>query len=462
VTSTGSAADFAALRDRVQSRVLSTMDAAIERLDWDASRLASWQRDGLRALLRHAVAHSPFHRDRLASIDVEHVDLGDLARLPVMTKSEMMADFDRVVTDPCLTRAALEDALARTTGDPVPLLGEYTAMSSGGSSGRRGVFVLDVAAQASFFTSLSRSLTRRLRTLGGPPPGGLHIAMVAASSATHATGAVPSWTAGDRLPFRFTPIPVTLPLPEIVERLNAAAAPALYGYPTMLARLAGERRAGRLRITPVAVTATSETLHPELRDEITDAFGVPVVDTFGSTEGLAGASAPGDDVLVFNSDVCIVELVDAGNRPVPPGVASDKVLVTNLANRVQPLIRYELTDRFERVEHGGTDGHLRARVHGRSDDVLHYDGVDIHPFVVRTVMAADARVLDYAVQQRPNGIDVSVVAEHDAALDLDGLRTQLAGALARAGLVAPEVAVCAGDALDRHAETGKARRFVPL
>jgi phenylacetate-coenzyme A ligase PaaK-like adenylate-forming protein len=158
--------------------------------------------------------------------------------------------------------------------------------------------------------------------------------------------------------------------------------------------------------------------------------------------------------------VCIVELVDAENRPVRPGAASDKVLVTNLANHVQPLIRYELTDRFERVEHDG-DGHLHARVHGRSDDVLHYDGVDIHPFVVRTVMTADARVVDYAVRQRPNGIDVSVVAEHDAALDLDVLRTRLAGALARAGLVAPEVSVRAVGALDRHAESGKARRFIP-
>lgn len=460
MTSTGTTTDFAALRDRVQARVLSTMDAAIERLDWDASRLASWQRDGLRTLLRHAVAHSPFHRDRLAGIDVEHFEIDDLARLPVMAKSEMMDEFDRVVTEPRLDRTTVEAALARTTDEPVPLLGEYTAMSSGGSSGRRGVFVLDVGAQASFFTSLSRSLTRRLRTLGGPPPGGLHIAMVAASSATHATGAVPWWTAGDRLPFRFTPVPVTLPLPEIVERLNAAAAHALYGYPTMLARLAHERRAGRLRVTPVAVTATSETLYPELRDEITDAFGVPVVDTFGSTEGLAGTSAPGDDVLVFNSDVCIVELVDAENRPVPPGVASDKVLVTNLANHVQPLIRYELTDRFERVEHEGTDGHLRARVHGRADEVLHYDGVDIHPFVVRTVMTADARVLDYAVRQVAQGIDVSVVAERD--VDVDALRVRLVDAITRAGLAAPEVAVRAVDSLGRHAETGKARRFVPL
>ena len=46
--------------------------------------------------------------------------------------------------------------------------------------------------------------------------------------------------------------------------------------------------------------------------------------------------------------MCIVELVDADNRPVPPGVPSARVLVTNLTNLTQPLIRYELNDVFVR------------------------------------------------------------------------------------------------------------------
>ena len=41
----------------------------------------------------------------------------------------------------------------------------------------------------------------------------------------------------------------------------------------------------------------------------------------------------------------VFEVVDADNRPVPPGTAGAKVLVTNLENRTLPLIRYELADR---------------------------------------------------------------------------------------------------------------------
>ena len=44
--------------------------------------------------------------------------------------------------------------------------------------------------------------------------------------------------------------------------------------------------------------------------------------------------------------------------PSPDGVASSKVLVTNLHNLTQPIIRYELTDRFTPA--GTSEGGARA------------------------------------------------------------------------------------------------------
>ena len=85
---------------------------------------------------------------------------------------------------------------------------------------------------------------------------------------------------------------------------------------------------------------------PRDRDTITGAFGVPVTNMFATTEGLVGHSEPGGDVLTFASDTCIAECADEANRPVAPGTPSAKVLVTNLHNLTQPLIRYELTDQF--------------------------------------------------------------------------------------------------------------------
>jgi phenylacetate-coenzyme A ligase PaaK-like adenylate-forming protein len=284
--------------------------------------------------------------------------------------------------------------------------------------------------------------------------------MVAAPSAVHATGFAAALTASDGWPARFELVPATLPLTQIVERLNALQPLMLNGYSSMLARLAREAQAGRLRIAPAQVTPSSETMPPETRSLITDAFRVPVLDMFACTEGLAGKTANGDVVFTFNTDTCIVELVDADNRPVPPGVPSAKVLVTNLTNLTQPLIRYELNDVFVRQPDAVGHGYLRARVQGRSDDVLRYETAEVHPIVIRSVMVKSPGVVDYQVHQTPSGINVFAVAAES--LDVDDLTLHLRRALADAGLAGAQVAVNRVEGLERQAASGKLRRFVPI
>ena len=156
-----------------------------------------------------------------------------------------------------------------------------------------GVFVFDQDAKAEFILSIIRSLLARLHATGGPPPGGLPMAMVGAASAVHATGAAAAETIGPDTPLRVLPVPVTLPWPRIVDRLNTLQAPCLIGYPSALARLAAEQRAHGLHIAPAVIISTGETLLPEARAEITAALGTPVINTFASTEGLINSSAPG-------------------------------------------------------------------------------------------------------------------------------------------------------------------------
>jgi phenylacetate-CoA ligase len=53
----------------------------------------------------------------------------------------------------------------------------------------------------------------------------------------------------------------------------------------------------------------------------------------------ARASAPRQPVITNAADSCLVELAGDRCRPVPPGVPSAEVLVTNLYNTALPLIR---------------------------------------------------------------------------------------------------------------------------
>jgi phenylacetate-CoA ligase len=453
----GGAPAIGDLRGRIQADISASLPAHFRRLGWAADQLRDWQRDRLRRLLTAAISRSAFHARRLAGIDPARFEVADLPSLPVMTKTEMMARFDELISDRALTREAAERALAATGEEPRPLPGGYLCMATGGSSGQRGIFAYDPASVAEFVCLLFRT---RLAALGAATTAAVPevtFAMVGAGSAVHGTSFVPSVLAGS--PIRFARVPVTLPVSQIADHLNRLQPQGLFGYPSVLARLAAEQRAGRLHIAPQLVNCTAETLQPQFRAAIRQAFGAPVFNTFATTEGLAGSSGPDDPFITLATDSCIVELVDARYRPVPPGTASAKVLITNLYNHLQPLIRYELNDSFTAQRPAASHGRLRVSVEGRADEILHYDHAHVHPLVLRSVLLTQPAVLDYQVQQTPRGAAVQVLLEHQA--DLAQLRDQLRTALTRAGLADPDVTVQAVTVLPRNPQTGKLRRVIP-
>jgi hypothetical protein len=73
-------------------------------------------------------------------------------------------------------------------------------------------------------------------------------------------------------PVRLIPAPATLPLAEIVARLNAAQPPALQCYASKLADVAREQLAGQLRIAPRSVTSISEELTAGLAETGSEAI----------------------------------------------------------------------------------------------------------------------------------------------------------------------------------------------
>jgi phenylacetate-CoA ligase len=203
----------------------------------------------------------------------------------------------------------------------------------------------------------------------------------------------------------------------------------------------------------------SEMISPGERTAIGDAFGVPVTDLFVSTEGLVGQSEPGLPVITFAGDTCIAECTDDAGDPVPDGVASAKVLVTNLHNLTLPLIRYELTDRFT-PDGLSAGGGLRAAVEGRSDDLFRYAEASVHPFVIGAVLLRDPAVREFQVRQTERGADIAAVT--DGAFDSGAVAAEIEDSLRQAGLISPHVGIGRAGTLDRDPLTGKARRFIPL
>jgi phenylacetate-CoA ligase len=446
------------VRERYGSLLPQRLPEHIARLRWSREQVAAHQRDELRRLLAYAIERSPYHARRLAGIDPDAFELADLASLPAMTKPDMMASFEDVVADHRVTRAMVDGYLHSATERNALLLDDYICLASGGSSGVRGVFVLRAETVPEMIGAVLRSSLARALQGGGPPPGGLVVGMAAAPTAMHATRACGSLMDGTL--GRVVHTPATLPLDEIVSRLNAGRPHILVSYPGILCALARERRAGRLDIAPVTIVSTGEQLTADVRGEVVDAFGIWITDSFGSSEGLFGSTEPGGEVFTFASDVAIVELVDEDGRPTPVGQSSARTLVTSLISHAQPVIRYDLGDSFIREPDAEEHGHLRARVAGRVDAMLAYGDLKVHPLTIRAELVRTPEVVEYQVRQTPAGAEIAVVAAES--LDAGELAGRVAQSLANAGLRDAQVQVRRVRALERDVHTGKVRRFIPL
>jgi phenylacetate-coenzyme A ligase PaaK-like adenylate-forming protein len=249
----------------------------------------------------------------------------------------------------------------------------------------------------------------------------------------------------------------------MVAGLNVAQPDFLVAYPSALHVLSVEARAGRLRIAPYQVLSCSEPLLPEIRAAAEEAWGVRVGNIWGMSEGGCAGVACEHARMHLSEDLVIVEPVDEQGRPVAPGERAAKVYLTNLFNRLLPLIRYEITDEVTILTEPcpcGSAHRCVADIQGRLDDVFVYDGRRVHPHVFRSALGRRSGVVEYQVKQTPRGAQIAVRCS--APVDIDGLRGEVELALACLGLERPVVEVSAVERLERDPGPAKLRRFVPL
>jgi phenylacetate-coenzyme A ligase PaaK-like adenylate-forming protein len=433
----------------------------IGRLDWSATRLAEHRQAELRRLVSTAQAASPWHRKRLAHVDLAALEEASLPALPVMTKDDLMTNFDEIVTDDRLRLDAVEDHLECLTGAGAYLFGRYRAVASSGSSGRRGVFVYDWDGWITAFLGTLRHIMRELAIW----PDAAHpplAAMVGSGTPTHMMYAAVRTFSTSRLATRA--FAVSQPADELVTGLNECQPDLLFGYTSSLSELAREAHAGRLRIAPRFVMASSEPLLPEIRVQLEQAWGVPVLNYYACSEAGAVAIAchRGGNGLHLADDLLIVEPVSTSGRAAAPGDRADKIYLTNLFNRTLPLIRYEITDELTMLDESckcGSGQRMIADPQGRLDDTFGYGDVTVHPHVFRSPLSRRRDIVEYQVKQTPQGALISAVCQ--GPVDLHDLEAELISRLTELGVPSPDVSAISVGTIPRH-EGGKLRRFVPL
>ncbi len=390
----------------------------------ERTKVAERQRARLAEAVAYARTHSPYYRELYRDLP-ERVE--DPTLLPVTSKKKLMARFDDWATD----REVTIEKVRRFIEDPSLIgekfLGKYLVATTAGTTGTPGIFVLDdrqfKAGRAGLrrafgdwltFWDFIKILPRGMRTAALHATGG-HFVSVATVTRMRRSSRVAARVIRD--------YSVHTAIPELVAELNRFRPALVAGYATVVSLLAGEREAGRLRINPVLLVVTAEGLAEQEYGRIARAFGAKVGNVWGSTEIAGVAYSCTEGWLHVIGDWALIEPVDADYRPTPPGEQSHTVLVTNLANRVQPILRYDLGDRIlARPDPCPCGNPLPAiRVTGRSGDVLRFskengEQVSIPPLALE--IDHPAVELSQIVQTSPASLRVRLLPA--AGADPDG------------------------------------------
>jgi phenylacetate-coenzyme A ligase PaaK-like adenylate-forming protein len=220
---------------------------------------------------------------------------------------------------------------------------------------------------------------------------------------------------------------------------------------------------------PSEIWTGGERLSIAQRAHITESFGCKLRDGYGASEFLSIAWDCECGALHVNTDWILLEAVDEAYAPVPPGVPSHTALLTNLANHVQPLIRYDLEDSITMLDRPCECGSVfpAIRVEGRCDDIVRLRSgagsqVTLLPLALTTVLEDEASVNRFQlVQVSPTGLVLRLdpnIVDGDA---IRRCRDSLGHYLQAQGVanVTLDVERCS---LQRHPVNGKFRRVVAM
>lgn len=359
-----------------------------------AAAIMQRQRTRFTEMVTFARTHSPYYRELYRDLP-EKVEDPEL--LPVVRKIDLMTHFDSWVTDCNVTIEQVRAFVNTPALIGERYLGKYLVATTSGTTGNRGIFLMDDWAIA---VNLSLTLPMMSRWLGIGDvirllASGGRMAVVVATGGHFlvAAGATRIRKANRWLSSTIQFFSVHLPLPELVAQLNRFRPAVIIGYGSMIGMLADEQAAGRLHINPVLLEPAGETLAASEYNRITGQFNAKVRDVYGATECPFLSSKCTYGWYHVNSDWVLVEPVDADYQPLPRGEWSHTVLVSNLANRVQPILRYDLGDSIlVRADPCPCGSPLLAiRVQGRAADVItfpavHGRQVTIAPLVFGTLV----------------------------------------------------------------------------
>ena len=257
---------------------------------------------------------------------------------------------------------------------------------------------------------------------------------------------------------------------SVIDAIQATVVCCTPTYALRLAEVAAEEFPGRAladsSVRVLIVAGEPGGSIPATRERIERSWGARVIDHHGLTEvgpiSFECWEAPG--ALHLNEAEYVCEVIDpATGQPVEDGQPGELV-VTNLGRTSSPVIRYRTADIVVRRSGACVCGRRSARLEGgvlsRVDDMFNIRGVNVYPTGIEAVVRGFADVVEFRTtvteeqQMKALSVELELTSHADPVAIIDKVAIRLKESLG----VSVRVQVVEAGALPRFEM--KARRFV--
>jgi phenylacetate-CoA ligase len=340
----------------------------------------------LKNLLRHTLKRSPFYKRyyREHGITIDKIDKIALQEIPLINKKLMMDNYDDFVCDSALKKEELEKFISEPSSRGKKYKNSYQVIHTSGSTGTVGLFVYGADdwnwLRALVLTRVSKTKINFLKKT--------KLAYIGAIGGHYA--GVSLAQGAPKLFVKLLTLSVNSPLQEINRSVNEFQPDALSGYSSGVYLLAGEQLKGNIDIKPRRIICSADPLTSQMRKTIKAAFLIEPVSFYGASESIGlGVECDTNHGFHLFDDWHCFEIVDENFGPVNPG-ESGKIILTNLYNYTQPLIRYQMQDEVvldDRPCQCGCPFPTIRNIAGRQEEFLWFEKPNgekeyIHPLVI--------------------------------------------------------------------------------
>jgi putative adenylate-forming enzyme len=381
--------------------------------NFNESDIKKYQKKRIKMIAEYAIGHSKFYKEYFSGYN-----LNDFASLPTINKKIMMdnlTDFNTVgLSRDEILNFCLE--VEKTRNFSKRLKGLNIGMSSG-TSGNKGVEIVTPHEENYMKAAL-------IARFDFPKNEKINLAFILRVSA-------PAFNL-DKFGHRLTYISQLNSIDEIDKQLERIYPNVISAPPSMLKLIAAEVENGKLSINPRRLISYSEILYPDVKDYLIKVFKCPVHQIYKCTEGPIAISCKYGQ-LHINEDLLFVETLNNDGTITSPGQPCQKLIITDLHKKSQPIIRYALNDIITispDMCKCGSCFRVIENIQGRADDLFWAKNIKtdewqyIFPdYISRAIISASDDIDEYqAIQNTPDDVLVRILLRNG--VDRDKLDIQ--------------------------------------